>query len=260
MTGISQVFPDDLRRWAFFLDVDGTLIDLADTPDGVIMPPKLPHQIADLSARLDGALALVSGRSIQSVDTLFRPYRFPVAGLHGNEMRHEMDGSVSRTPVDEHRLDNAKRSFEGIVAKWPGVILEDKGAALAIHYRQAPAAFAEIDVCVTQLFLKLGPHWTRQDGKMVVEIRPSGANKGSALAKFMRSPPFAKRLPLAIGDDLTDEAMFKVANTLSGQSILVGSPGHVSQARSRVESPAMVQAWLGQATHAGENRPGRDEK
>jgi trehalose 6-phosphate phosphatase len=248
MTGFGHVFPDDLERWALFLDVDGTLIDLADTPGDVVVPETLPHGIANLSARLNGALALVSGRSIQSVDALFYPYRFPAAGLHGNEMRHGKDGPVVRVPVDEGDLGHAKRSFGAIAVKWPGVIVEDKGAALAIHYRQAPDAFAEIDICAARIFEELGPRWTRQDGKMVIEIRPSGANKGNALTELTREPPFKDRLPLAIGDDLTDEAMFKMANALGGQSILVGSSDRTSFALSRVESPATVQEWIDKAT------------
>ncbi|WP_051615383.1 trehalose-phosphatase [Phyllobacterium sp. UNC302MFCol5.2] len=242
MYDVSEVLPAKIGSWALFLDVDGTLIDIAATPDSVEVPPSLPHEISQLAARLGGALALVSGRSIASIDALFTPCRFAAAGLHGAELRSTLDGSVERTPVNDADLDDARRELDDLVRTWPGIIIEDKGISLAVHYRQAEAAHGEVDQRVSDLLTELGPNWVRQDGKMVVEIRPSGTSKGEALIRLMAHPPFQGRLPIAIGDDITDEAMFGYVNEVGGRSVKVGTGD--SKAQFTVDTPDSVRKWI----------------
>ncbi|MEK1889424.1 MAG: trehalose-phosphatase [Phyllobacterium sp.] len=244
MRDVSEALPAKIASWALFLDVDGTLIDIAATPDGVVVPRALPEHINQLTSALNGALALVSGRSINSIDTLFVPYRFAAAGSHGAELRSELNGPVERAAVDERDLDEARRELDDLSRTWPGVIVEDKGISLAVHYRQAEAAQGEVNQRVADLLAWLGPTWTRQDGKMVVEIRPNGTSKGDAVARLMASHPFQGRLPITVGDDLTDEAMFAYANGVGGRSVRVGSVDNRTEAQFTVASPQSIRQWI----------------
>jgi trehalose 6-phosphate phosphatase len=241
---MNNVFPEKLDDWAIFLDVDGTLLDIAETPEMVVVPPDLPNELALLSKRLNGALAVVSGRSIQSIDGLFHPFKFPAAGLHGNEIRPVSRGPVGRATVDAMCLNPAREALERFAEAHAGIICEDKGASLAIHYRLAPEFFPLIDEMVKVLVENLGHLWTRQEGKMVVEIRPSGSNKGSSLAEILKSHQFKGRFPLAVGDDLTDETMFVAANDLNGRSVKVGSTDATTVAQYQVSSPDVVRSWI----------------
>lgn len=207
---------------ALFLDIDGTLLDLADTPDGIVVPPSLPQQLDALSGRLGGAVALVTGRALDYADQLFTPYRFPIAGLHGAELRLQ-DGSIVRAETSAS-FEKLKADLRLKTAGFDGVLIEDKGAAVAAHYRLAPQRQAELEPLMEAFLAKAGENWTLQRGKMVLEIRPASADKGHAVETFLSRAPFAGRLPIAIGDDITDEAMFHVANRLGGHSIRVGAP------------------------------------
>jgi trehalose 6-phosphate phosphatase len=209
-------------EYALFLDIDGTLIDLADTPDGIVVPPSLPQQLDALSRKLDGAVALVTGRALGYADQLFSPYRFPIAGLHGAELRRP-DGSVVRAETSAN-FETLKADLQKVTAGFDGVLIEDKGAAVAAHYRLAPQRQADLEPLMEAFLAKAGENWTLQRGKMVLEIRPASADKGHAVETFLSQAPFAGRLPIAIGDDITDEAMFHVANRLGGHSIRVGTP------------------------------------
>ncbi|ATU93166.1 trehalose-phosphatase [Phyllobacterium zundukense] len=251
MNATSEPLPTDLESWAIFLDIDGTLIDIAETPGAVIVPHALPGQLAELSLRLDGALALVSGRSINSIDELFAPYRFPAAGLHGTEIRREENGEIDRKILEENQLDVARQKLEDLAKKVPDIIVEDKGIAIAVHYRQVPEAFSQVDHLVDTLLVQLGLGWARQDGKMVVEIHPSASSKGTAIAKLMSASPFKGRSPIAVGDDLTDEKMFEFVNSTSGRSIKVGTSAHASVARFSVDSANTIRDWISELAHLG---------
>lgn len=251
MNEINESLPTDLKSWALFLDVDGTLIDIAETPRDVTVPRELPEQLAELSSRLDGALALVSGRSINSIDELFDPYRFPAAGLHGTEIRRERNGEIDRSVLDENSLEGARRELEDLARKWPGMIVEDKGIAIAVHYRRVPEARSQVDHLIETLLVQLGRGWARQDGKMVVEIHPSESSKGTAIAKLMSVSPFKGRSPIAVGDDLTDEKMFEFVNMTSGRSIKVGTSTHASVARFSVDSANSIRHWIAQLAQPG---------
>ena len=233
---------DAPERWALFLDLDGTLIDLAATPDAIDVPLSLPGHLDTVSARLKGALALVTGRGLAYTDRLFAPYRFPVAGLHGAEFRGA-DGEV--TAVRETPAFSALKRRIAERTEWmEGVLIEDKGAAVAAHYRLAPAHDAALEAIMREAAEAAGPGWVLQPGKMVFEIRPARADKGEAVAAYLEQAPFSGRLPLAIGDDLTDETMFALANARGGWSIRVGSLATATCALSKASSPSAIRSAL----------------
>lgn len=231
------------HEWALFLDIDGTLLDLAETPDGIVVPPDLAGNLDALSRKLGGALALVTGRGVALVDDLFSPLRFPVAGLHGAE-RRDAAGEVRRVSPSP-AFEAMKQAIMLEASAWPGVIIEDKGAAVAGHYRQAPERQASVDELMQRHLHAVAPDWTLQRGKMVVEIRPASADKGAAVEAFLSEAPFAGRKPITIGDDVTDEAMFAVANRLGGLSLRVGEIGEHSAALSSIASPETVRRMIG---------------
>ena len=244
-TAVSDLLKD-FDTIALFLDIDGTLIDLAETPDGIVVPPDLPANLDAVSKKLDGALALVTGRALPYADRLFQPHQFPIAGLHGAERRMS-DGTIDRVTVTpEFELLKARLFAE--TAGWDGVLIEDKGAAVGAHYRQAPERQADLETLMERAAADAGSDFTLQRGKMVIEIRPSRASKGEALRSFLSETPFAGRLPVAIGDDLTDEAMFKTANTLGGHSIRIGEAtlpdGSATQAAMLLSSAAELRDIL----------------
>lgn len=236
--------PEDIlarpARFALFLDIDGTLLDLADRPDGVTLPPDLCATLRAVSDRLGGALALVTGRRIPWADQLFG-HRFPIAGLHGFE-RRRADGHTDliETPAG---LETA-RSRLAPFAERHGLLFEDKGSAVALHFRNAPQHAAEADAMMEGAASDLGTAWSLQRGKMVIELRPAGASKGAAVAAFLTEPPFAGRLPVTIGDDVTDEAMFPVANDAGGLSIRIGDHAQPTAARGHLPTPADLRELL----------------
>ena len=151
------------ENWALFLDIDGTLIDLAPSPDEIVVPPDLPGNLKSISDRLGGALALVTGRGLPYADQLFQPYQFPIAGLHGSECRLA-DGSVHRIAATD-AFDEVKNALRAAAGRWPGVLIEDKGAAVAAHYRQAPEHRTEVEEAMEYYLLQAGPDFTLQRGK-----------------------------------------------------------------------------------------------
>lgn len=229
---------------ALFLDVDGTLIEIASTPHAVVVPDELKALLRTLSNRLDGALALVSGRSIPTLDSLFAPLRLAAAGIHGCE-RRAADGRLLLPTIDEQRFAAARDELAHWCRRHPGSLLEDKRYALALHYRLAPqlesTAFAQAQRALRQL----GATHELQRGKFVFELRPAGYSKGTAVAAFMAEVPFRGRRPLFIGDDATDEDGFAVVNDLGGISIRVGDVAD-SAARHHLADVEAVHRWLGE--------------
>jgi trehalose 6-phosphate phosphatase len=231
-------------EWALFLDIDGTLVDLAETPNSIIVPSSLPKDLDALSKKLGGALALVTGRAISFVDPLFYPFHFPVAGLHGAE-RRDAAGHIQRVTVTP-AFEAMKQRITEEASQWPGVLVEDKGAAVAAHYRLAPECQPLVEAMMDRYFVEAGPEWSLQRGKMVVEIRPAHAGKGDAITAFLNEAPFKGRRAFAAGDDFTDEAMFRTVNRIGGQSLFVGLDSVETQARSRIASPAMLRQMIAQ--------------
>lgn len=230
------------ERWALFLDIDGTLIDLAPTPDAIIVPQDLPPQLQAISELLGGALALVTGRALAYADALFQPHSFPIAGLHGSE-RRLADGTIDRVSATE-AFEEVKAALKAAAGRWPGVLVEDKGAAIAAHYRQAPERKDEVEEAMEFYLLQAGPEFTLQRGKMVFEIRPARADKGGALERYLSEPPFKGRTPIAIGDDVTDEAMFDVANRMNGRSIRIAETAGDTAALAIIKSAALLREAL----------------
>lgn len=228
--------------WALFLDVDGCLIGFSDDPADATVPPQLIERLLRLSELLDGALALVSGRRIDTLDRMFAPALFPAAGLHGLERRLDAD-IVTLPGVQTTGLAGALREARAVLAEYPGALVEDKGMAIALHWRAAPAAEADARAFAMQASARL-PGYRLQPGNHVVELKPEAADKGTAIAAFMEHAPFRGRVPVFAGDDLTDEHGFETVNARGGISVLVGDRAG-SAARHRLADPAAVHAWLG---------------
>jgi len=227
---------------AIFLDFDGTLVHIVERPDLAHAPTALLATLEDAYAALDGALALITGRSIASLDALTAPLRLPAAGVHGIEYRGATGAVQSLTTTDFPAW--AKADMAALAAGHPGLLLEDKGHGAALHYRGAPALEATVRAAMNDLSAKLGPDFVVQDGKMVVELRPACASKGTAVENFMSEAPFAGRRPIFIGDDVTDEDAFEVVNEMGGYSIRVGDPEPDSAARFQLEDVDAVRNWL----------------
>lgn len=230
--------PNDRMTWALFLDIDGTLLDIEAKPSEVVVPPSLPPLLDALAARFGGALALVSGRSLDDIDRLF-PGGRDAAGTHGAEWR--LGGMMSTSA--ELWPDDLTRTIEAEASLLPGVLVERKSRSVALHFRGAPEhvpairALAEAAMRSAALPLRL------LDGKMVIELAPAGMTKGSAIERFMQCPPYAGRTPVFIGDDVTDESGFTTVNGLGGVSIHVGDDP-ATAARFRFPSPASLRHWL----------------
>ena len=233
------------HRAALFLDVDGTLVPIAATPDAVRVDEEMLQTLFALHRALDGAIALVSGRGLDDLDRLFSPARFPAAGLHGLERRDAAGGRHDAS--DPAAIESLRRPLADFASQNPGVLIEDKGGTIALHYRQAPAAMEAARDLVQALVEPFRESLVVLPGKMIFEIKPAVADKGVAIASFLREPPYAGRRPLFIGDDVTDEDGFKLVNERGGVSILVGEgpgEGRQSAAKAHLADVAAVDAWL----------------
>ncbi|WP_321344669.1 trehalose-phosphatase [Breoghania sp.] len=225
---------------ALFLDFDGTLVDIAQTPDGIRVADGLCPLLQAVAERLDGALAVVSGRPLSEIDTLLSPLHLPAAGLHGLEHRSAIDAAIDRVPPPPE-LDILRRRIAEAGLIEGGVTLEDKGLALAVHYRGAPERGDELarimgDFCSDLARLHL------LHGKMVLEAKARGHDKGVAVSGFLREPIFAGRVPIFVGDDVTDEDGFKAAREAGGFGIKVGTGKTVAD--FRLDDVAAVHGWL----------------
>jgi trehalose 6-phosphate phosphatase len=235
---------------ALFLDVDGTLLEIAERPDRVQVPSALPALLGEVAQQRGGALALVSGRPLRELDRLFRPWRGAAAGLHGIERRRADGGLDSRTDhAAAAALDRIRPTLAALASQGSGLILEDKGGNVALHYRAAPERGAEILALATALTRQAQPALRLIAGKMVVEFQPRGADKGATIAAFLDEPPFFGRRPVFIGDDVTDEDGFAEINRRHGVAIRVGQSGE-TRARWAFPSVTAALAWL-----AGNQQP-----
>jgi len=242
--------PDDSRRlappaaprspWCLFLDIDGTLLDIAPTPDSVTVDFTLLDLLRRLERACDGAIALITGRSIASVDALFAPLLLPVAGVHGFERRNAQ-GHYFRPGFVGPGLSYLRSEVTALAQSLHGVLLEDKGCAFALHYRQAPNLEETIRLRVARLISVALPAFELLDGDHVVEVKPVEHDKASAIEAFMQEEPFHGRTPVFIGDDATDLDGFAAMKRFDGLAIAVGSriPGE-----RRLAGPRDVRAWL----------------
>lgn len=229
------------RDCAVFLDVDGTLLDLAVTPSSITMPQGLVRILVDLAAGLGGALAFITGRRIAEIDRIFSPLQFAASGVHGAEMRLAADGRIEHmVPTLSADVVDALTQLAGQTA---GAFAEPKGAGLAIHYRLAPTAGPTIAAALGA-FLAIRPdEFVICPGQKVFEILPAGFTKGRALSMLAAAPPFKGRVPIMIGDDLGDEPAFAVAEALSGFALRVASENFASRTTD-FAGPDAVRAWL----------------
>jgi trehalose 6-phosphate phosphatase len=231
-----------LDQCAVLLDIDGTLLDLAPTPREVWVPPGLATTLNRLLDRTAGALALVSGRSLNDIDLIFAPEQFPAVGGHGAEMRISGDSEAVATyaaPMDKE----LKRRLAAIAKLSPGILLEDKGYSLALHYRLAPHAEKAIYAAVSLIRADL-PNAPIEvmPGKCVCEIKHSGFNKASGVRELMSHKPFKGRRPIFIGDDVTDESVFAIMPELGGVAFSVGR--RAQGVANHFDEPRDVREWL----------------
>lgn len=233
--------PAPCVEWAFFLDVDGTLLEIADTPSAVRVDTALLDLVAQLHELSGGAVALVSGRSISDLEDLLGMLRLPLAGQHGLE-RRDSAGRLWIHAAPPGAKCAIKEALTPVLARHPGLLLEDKGLTLALHYRLAPHLAGYAHRLMARLMEETGGGLVIQRGKRVVEVKPAGIDKGTAVAEYLAESPFRGRHPVFIGDDLNDERGFAEVNRLDGTSIKVG--GGASCARSRLADVAAVRHWL----------------
>ncbi|HTY98329.1 MAG TPA: trehalose-phosphatase [Rhodocyclaceae bacterium] len=226
---------------AFFLDVDGTLLEMAPTPDQVRVDGEVLLIVDALGAAAGGALALVSGRSLADVDRLFAPRRLPAAGQHGAERRDSLGGghSYGGGPAQLAALRTCVGAWAAAVE---GLLVEDKGLTLAVHYRQAPHLECEVHRRFEECLGRVGGAFRLQPGRLVLEARPANWDKGVAVREFMSEEPFAGRIPVFVGDDATDEDGFAAARQLGGHAVKVGRGA--SLAPWRLEDVQAVRSWL----------------
>lgn len=234
-----DLLPSLPSRAALLLDLDGTLLDIAPTPDAVVVPPDLPRSLRRLRDLLDNAVAVVTGRPVEQIDALLPGIPFAVAGEHGGAIRHAPDGALERadlpTPPAEWRAQANQ-----VAAGYPGVLIEEKARGFVLHYRAVP----EIGPVLRQAMLSIMADPQRADGNnsfelmrahMAWELKPRGADKGHAVRLIMAQPPFAGRTPIYIGDDVTDEDAMRAARAAGGEGYRV---------QDIFGDPAGVRAWL----------------
>ncbi len=231
--------PDLIDGAALFLDFDGTLIELAESPDAINVPPRLGLLLARLQRRLQGRVAIVSGRSVADLERYIPVPDIPFSGSHGLELRL---GDGTRVPLHSPLGMRSVRERVRLFAHdREGLLVEDKPAGVALHYRRAPDQERRISHFMEELAREA--ELVLQRGNMVVELRPPGADKGDAVRALMGEDPFAGARPIFLGDDLTDEHAFQAVAGMDGAGVLVG-PARNTAAQYRLPSVAAVAEWL----------------
>lgn len=248
----SPRLPEPSLDWAYFLDVDGTLINLAATPQAIEVDQALLDLISSLYRMSGGAIALVSGRMISDLQHHLKLSQLPMAGLHGLE-RRDSTGRLwihAAPPVAKSAIQDA---LSPVLTRYPGLLLEDKGLTLALHYRKTPTLASYVHRLMDKMVRLHGPGLEVQRGKFVAELKPAGIDKGTAVTEYLRESPFKGRRAVFIGDDLNDEHGFSAVNDLGGISIKVGAGR--SCARYRLLNVPAVHDWLSHAL--GQEQPSR---
>lgn len=242
---IAAVLPQSLPRLlgeaAFFIDFDGTLVPIAERPSEVSVARSVLSLLQDLSARSAGAVAVITGRTLESADSFLAPLKLPIAAEHGF-VRRDALGGMHLVSQGKEEVAVAVARLQPLVHANPGLLLERKTSSAALHYRQRPELAVLCKRAAEESLADLS-NLALLPGKMVLEIRPKGTTKGTAVAAFLKEPPFAGRLPVCAGDDLTDEDAFAVVNARDGISIKIGEGETVAKYRTGRES---FIAWLEQ--------------
>lgn len=240
MADLLSVPPVLTGTHAFFFDLDGTLADIKPQPHQVSIPVGVRAALRQLAQNNDGAVALISGRSMDELDALAGAGCFPLAGVHGAE-RRDISGQVHRITLPQELARELEHELRHALVGLPGAKLESKGMAFALHYRQAP----QHQQAIAQLAERMVRRWPAlalQPGKCVLELKPKGVNKGEAIRAFMQESPFMNKTPVFLGDDLTDETGFKVVNLMGGYAVKVGQGE--TEAGWRLDGVAAVHQWL----------------
>lgn len=230
----------DLHQRAILLDIDGTLLDIAPSPRQVWVPTDLRRTLTRLVELTGGAVALVSGRTINDIDLIFSPLQLAAIGVHGSEMRVSGDADVQARIAPLSKA--LKRRLATIAEIGPGILVEDKGFSLALHYRLAPDKGPKVLDTVTKICSDAAESVEILPGKLVVDVKPAAINKGNAVNHLMQLPPFAGRQPVFIGDDTTDIPVFRIIPRFGGQAYSVG--GLVADVDGRFPTPEIVRSWL----------------
>jgi len=239
---MSEHYPSpllDLGRCAFFFDFDGTLAEIQPKPELVFISGTLHAALDRLATHCP--VAVISGRPLIQLDEFLDPLRLPCAGVHGVE-RRTAQGEVQQLPLDHDLLERIGRELAAACASFPALLLESKGVSFALHFRQAPELAETARALADEFVARYPDVLALQPGKCVFELKPKGASKGEVIRRFMQEPPFNRRMPIFLGDDLTDEAGFAAVNAMGGLSIKVGEGQ--SAAQSRLESVDAVGTWL----------------
>jgi trehalose 6-phosphate phosphatase len=231
------------RRLALLVDVDGTLVSFAPTPDAVVIDPGLRRLLDELNDVLDGALAIVSGRSIDNLDQLFPGASFAKIGSHGAEMRLSRDAAVLACVPRSAAIRSAREELQREADADPRLLVEDKGVSVALHYRRAPDREPWARSRVSALASQLGPDYQVQWGSAVAEVRATGFDKGTAIRALMEHVPFAGCCAVYFGDDETDLSALRAVADLGGVPISVG-PRLMSAGFPHLESPSQVRETL----------------
>jgi trehalose 6-phosphate phosphatase len=230
--------PELDRKTALFLDFDGTLVEIAATPEQVVVPPSLPDLLARLYRQLGGALAIVSGRPLAQTDRLLRPFSASGAGEHGVSVRYD-DGTLEEMPIGVAVPEQWRSSLESAAKRWPGVRVEEKPHGVTMHYRLAPERSEEVWSLVRTLVPSDHPWFRLLPAREAVEISLRSVSKGHAVERLMAHHPFHGRRPIFVGDDVTDEAGMSMARRFGGLGLRV--------AEVFGGDPAQVRAWLMQS-------------
>jgi len=249
-----QLLPLLTTAHALFLDFDGTLTEMAPRPEAVRIASGLVPTLSSLQAHMGGALAIVTGRPEADIDGFLAPLRLPLASEHGAQYRL---ADVSHPAIEPPDLAPVLRAAQELAARNPGLLVEEKRASIALHYRQAPYLEALCHDTLARAMQALdGVELLR--GKCVFEVKPRGIHKGQAIIDFMAEPPFAGRMPVFVGDDVTDEAGFAAAQALGGWGIKVGEGPTVAQYRCM--TPAALRGWLSTARTQWEHQEQEHER
>jgi len=233
--------PEIERHWALFLDLDGTLLDIAAAPDRVVIPPRLIEALAEVHEALGGALAVVSGRTLDDVDRLLAPLRLPVAAEHGAVIRLP-SGVFDRIPETRCPSREWVRQLHEATRDWSGILVEEKIYSVALHYRQAPHRKSALRKLAMSLVLAAPTRFELLTAKEAFEVRPKGVTKGRAVEVLMSHEPFRTRQPVFVGDDITDEDGMEAAVRLGGMGLTV--------AAAFEGQPRAVRNWLKRAADA----------
>jgi trehalose 6-phosphate phosphatase len=232
---------------AIFLDVDGTLLDLAERPDDVVTPKDLVATLARAERKLAGALALISGRAIGDLDRLFEPLRLRASGIHGAEIRFEPGGAVTSSAMELPQSLWTALTREA--AAFPGAFVENKRFSFVVHYRRAPRAERPLRQAIMRLIDSSAGPVEVMDAQYAIELKAPGFDKGGAITTFLSTPAFRDRTPVFVGDDATDESGFAVVSARGGYAYSVGRrrPGAIGL----FSHPGAVRDWLAEYAHRG---------